>query len=506
MKTRGISWIECLRQRAGAGLRLALVLAGGLLLAACGGGGGDTSAGSGEVIIGLTDAEGDFATYTVDVLSLTLTRADGTVVETLPLSTRVDFAQYTDLTEFLTAATVPSGVYVKGSLVLDYANADIEVENAAGETVPVQRLVDGNGDTLGRIEVSVRLEDRNSLRIAPGIPAHLTLDFDLEATNAVSFDSAGAPTVTVSPVLLADVEARRNKPHRLRGPLQAVDLDAGKFRVYLRPFRHRVAEWRRHFGVLNVFTDADTVYEIDGIGYQGEAGLAVMDTLPRFSAVVVVGDVRLNPRRFLARQVYAGASVPGGDMDVVHGSVVARSGDNLTVKGATLFRRDGSILFHDRVTVRLAASTRIGRQLSPDPAAIGDVSVGQRVTVFGVITNPSVDALELDAANGYLRMELSTLRGTRLGVVGIPEQPLPLVMNVSRINGRDVALYDFSGTGIDAANDADPSAYEVDTGALDLSGIVTGAPLAVRGHVRPFGQAPADFEARTVVDRSGVGF
>ncbi len=72
---------------------------------------------SGDVVIGLTDAKGGYATYTVDVLSLTLTKSNGVVVETLPLNTRVDFAQYTELTEFLTAATVPGGVYTKASIV-----------------------------------------------------------------------------------------------------------------------------------------------------------------------------------------------------------------------------------------------------------------------------------------------------------------------------------------------------------------------------------------------------
>ena len=100
-------------------------------LTACGG--GDSSGeGNGQVIVSLTDAQGDFATYTVDVLSVKLTHADGREVETLPLTTRVDFAQYTDLTEFLTAATVPNGRYVKGSLVLDYSNADIQVEDTNG--------------------------------------------------------------------------------------------------------------------------------------------------------------------------------------------------------------------------------------------------------------------------------------------------------------------------------------------------------------------------------------
>ena len=68
------------------------------------------------MVIGLTDQEGDFHSYTVDVLSLTLTKLNGAVVETLPLNTRIDFAQYTEMTEFLTAATIPSGVYVKAQM------------------------------------------------------------------------------------------------------------------------------------------------------------------------------------------------------------------------------------------------------------------------------------------------------------------------------------------------------------------------------------------------------
>jgi len=487
-------------------LGLVVLILAGLALSACGGGGSGTGdvSDSGEVIVALTDAEGDFASYTVDVLSLTLTKANGAVVETLPLSTRVDFARYTDLTEFLTAATVPSGVYVKGTMVLDYSAADIWVEDAGGEAVKVDSIVDSNGNPVTQLEVSVQLEDRKQLPIVPGVPAHLTLDFDLQASNSVAFDAVGVPSVTVAPFLLAEVNASLNKTHRLRGPLKEVDTTAGKFEVYLRPFRHHIADQSRHFGALNVFTDDETTFDIDGTGYQGDAGLAVMDLLARYSAVVVIGDIRFNPRRFLARQVYAGSSVPGGDMDVVRGSVVARAGNSLSVKGVTLFRRDGTIIFNDTVTVELADSTRVSKQLSMDPAAIGDVSVGQRVTVFGTVTNADVTALVLDAANGYLRMELSRLQGTRVELVGIPEQSLPLVVDVTSINGRNAGLYDFTGTGSDAAGDADPFSYEVNTGALDVAAIAADAALAVRGHVTPFGQAPLDFDAQTIVDRSAI--
>jgi hypothetical protein len=91
----------------------------------------------GVVAIGLTDAQGDFLSYTVDVTSLTLTKADQTVVQALPQRTRVDFAQFVDLTEFLTAVTIPAGNYVSATLNLDYTNADIQVDDGTGTPVVV---------------------------------------------------------------------------------------------------------------------------------------------------------------------------------------------------------------------------------------------------------------------------------------------------------------------------------------------------------------------------------
>lgn len=466
------------------------------------------AAGDGEVVIGLTDAEGDFASYTVDVLSLTLTKANGAVVEALPLTTRVDFAQYTALTEFLTAATVPNGAYVKASMVLDYSNADIWVENAAGDAVQVSDIVDADGVALTQLEVAVNLEGRNKLVVAPGVPSHLTLDFDLKASNTVSFEGAN-PRLVVEPLLLADAELETPKLHRLRGPLANVDVNGSSFGVILRPFHHVLnTDHHRRFGELNVVTNDTTLFDISGVSYEGQAGLVALDAQPSFTATIVIGDLKFNPRRFEAREVYAGSSVPGGALDVVTGNVIARSGDVLTVKGATLVRAGGSVIFNDKVIVNLGDMTTVKRQLSmATEYNIGDISVGQRVRVFGVLTNDAATQLEMDAGVSHLgrvNMRLTTLRGNVVGVVGIPEAPLPLVMNLQAIDGRHIGLFDFSGTGDAPANDADPTSYEIDTGTLDVSGLSAGSPIQVRGFVRPFGQVTAlaanDFEAQTVID------
>ena len=476
------------------------------VLAGCAGDGTPDSADTpdGELLIGLTDAQGDFASYTVDVKSLTLTKASGEVVEALPLSTRVDFAQYTDMTELLTVASVSPGLYVQAELLLDYRDADIQVEDANGDAVKVSNIVDRDGNPIEELAVAVKLEGRNALRIVAGVPAQLTLDFDLKASNSVSFAADDVPSVTVEPFLLAELDAEKFKSHRLRGPLAEVNVAGNSFDVIIRPFHRRMSrtDIARHFGDIRVTSTDETVFEIDGQSYQGNAGLTALAALPRFSATVVRGDIKLNPRRFVAREVYAGSSVPGGSDDVVTGNVIARSGDTLTVKGATLIRAGGSVVFNDEVSVRLSEATIVKRQL--DLGAdydSGDISIGQRVRIFGTLTNSTATQLEMDARR--VQMRFTTLRGTVVGMNVIqvyPTPEVPFVIDLQAIDGRRVALFDFAGTGTDSVNDADPAQYEIDANGLDVSGLNDGAPIKVRGFVTRFGSAPADFTARSVHD------
>ncbi len=473
------------------------------LLAGCnlaGSGGDGNEAENGEISIGLTDAEGDFVSYKVAVTSLTLTKRNGAVVETLPLATEVDFAQYTEMTEFLTIATIPAGVYTHATLTLDYSNADIQVENASGEAVRVEQIKDEAGNEIDTLELKVRLSDRNQLTIVPGVPAHLTLDFDLEASNQVDMANPAQPVVTVQPFLVAELNPEAPKVHRLRGPLQEVDAAEGTFEVIVRPFLQSLAGPSSRFGALEVITTDQTLYEIDGQGYQGQQGLDQLAEMPDFTAVVVLGDLRFNPRRFEAREVYAGSSVEGGDQDVVTGNVIRRDDSSLTIKGGMLVRKAGSVVFNDEITILLGEATKVTRQLDTAAYNTDAISVGQRVIAFGSFREEG-EGRVLDATEGQIRMVLTTLFGT---VVTTDQAAQEVVLDLNAIGRHPVTLFDFSGTGSTGAVDADPDNYQVDTGGLDLSSITTGTPLKVRGFPRDFGEAPPDFRARTLIDVSAV--
>ena len=477
------------------GILLALSLAG------CGGGsdgGGSSSGGggqtpSGEVVIGITDAEGDFISYSVDVLSLTLTKASGAVVETLPLKTRVDFAQYTEMTEFVAAATIPSGVYTGAKIRLDYSNADIRVEDANGQAVAAV-VKDQNGQPITTLELTVKLDDRASLLIVPGVPAHLTLDFNLKASNTVN-TSVSPPVVTVQPFLVAQVNQEDPKTHRIRGPLKSVNLNNSSYQVILCPYHRLTGD----FGTMTVLTGQDTVFEIDGVSYQGAEGLSKLAAKPFGTATVAVGDQHMGFRRFVAQEVYAGSSAAYGTNDAVTGSVIARSGDNLTLRGATLARKDGTVIFNDNVTIQMADSTIVtGQGTHGTVYTIDDISVGQNISALGALSG-SPGSYALDAKQGLVRMQITVLTGT---VNSLSSGSLNL--NLQTINGRKVSLFNFAGTGTTSANDADPAHYRVSTGTLHLSGLSSGTPVRIRGLVRPFGQGPPDFNAWTIINTAAL--
>jgi hypothetical protein len=468
-----------------------------LAIAGCGSGGGDGQApaaggggtpGSGTVYIGLTDADGDFLSYSVDVVSLTLQKANGTVVETLPVRSRVDFAELVDLTEFVTSATVPGGFYVAGTIRLDYSNAVVTVE--VGGEPREAKVIGQDGRPLGVVDLEIRLDERNQLKIAPGRPAFLQLDFDLAASHSVDVTTTPVAT-TASPFIVASVQPMAERELRVRGPLKSVDTAAGTYTVDLRPFNLRDAR----LGELAVKTTADTAFEIDGQAYAGPEGLQALAATAAGTPTVAFGTLSVTERTFTAARIRAGGSVAGAQFDALRGNVIARSGDRLTVRGGTLIRRDDSVVFvRGDISVLVGADTRVLRDGQRGLLAANAVSVGQRIEALGQASEAN-GAVTLDAGQGLVRMQLTHVAGTVVST-----QPGELTLDLAAIDGRLPGIFDFNGTGVSSDVDAEAAHYQVATGPLALGGLTAGQPAAAFGFVTPFGEAPPDFEGRTIVD------
>lgn len=468
-----------------------LLLSALALLQACGGGGSGTAdvpntpeptAEKGELFITITDAPGDFLAYEVDVQQLTLHRVNGDTVQTLPFSTRVDFAELVEVSEFLTIASVPVGNYDAVSLTVDFGNAEIIVQDEDGNAVNAAP-VDADGNSLGVVDMRLELTTSDLIRIVRGAPAAISLDFDLDASNEIEMAN-NPPLVVVDPLLLATPELEDDREHRVRGLLAEVSETDQQFTMKVRPFRVRSGE----FGRFTVQIDDNSQFEVDGVGLTGIDGLRALAALPADAPIVTNGSI--SGMSMLADTVIAGSSVPWADANVVAGIVTARSGDALTIKGATVDFADGTHARRAFATVLLGPGTTVTAP-GIDNALLStqSVSVGQRVLAFGEF----VDDQTLDASSARVIMQMNTVTAT-------VADAQPLALTLGFLNGRQPAAFDFSGTGVDASMDADPDYYEIDTGALTLDGIDSGEIVRVRGLVNEFGAAPADFNARSLID------
>jgi len=502
-----------------ANTRTVIALLTALLLAACGGGTGTTASQNpgetascdpadpstfdecGTVLIGLTDAEGDFLNYTVDVTRLTLETADGRTVEVLPGTTRVNFTDYVDLTELVTAATVPPATYVSGTISLDFIGAEVFVE--AGDLSKQAVVTDLNGSPLDQADLKIILSNRDQLTVVKRRAALLQLDFDLAASHDV--DIVPTPAVAeLAAFIVAEVHPVDEKDIRVRGPLITVNEDAMNYVIAIRPFHDHESD----FGRLTVNVTTDTEFEVDGESFVGSDGLRALAVAGQGTPTIAKGTLGVSERQFTADLVLAGSSVPGSDRDAVVGNVIARSGNFLTIRGATIIPHDIAtdrpVHFHDDVVVEVGPNTKVfkdGDHVSD--LGIGAISIGQRITVRGNQPVPSTDALApqilFDATEGAVRMHVTHLLGTVNTIM-----PGQTDITLYSIDRRRASIFDFAGTGISPDLDSDPGNYEIATGNLALADISTDQPIVAYGFPTAFGFAPPDFTGHTIIDFSDM--
>jgi hypothetical protein len=458
------------------------------------------SSSCGSAMISLSDAAGDFDSYIVNVVSLQLTRSDGTVVQTVPVSTQVNFAQLLNLSEIISTAQIPVGRYVSASITLDFSSATIVVDNGTtGVSIAASNIIDGATNlplaapNSTQMTLTLSLGADNQLLVTPNAVANLALDFNLLASNTVTPSASNPSTVTVNPVLTASLVPDTTKQLRVRGPLVSVSTTGSSYNINVRPFYNSSGT----SGQLTVNTTTSTTYSINGTSYTGAAGLAQLATVPAGTLTVAYGSWNTSTQSFTATSVLAGSSVAGTTMDSIEGTVVARAGDTLTLDNGLLSRPtwDG-VNFISQVTATVGTGTTVSELGVSGSFSIQDISVGQHVQLLGSFSINSAGSGTLDATSGSAQLDPTGLVGT------VTASGANLVtLNLQSLDGRVPSAFNFAGTGTSSAQDATATAYTVNvptalSGAATLS---TGLPARFTGFVSPFGSAPPDFVAAALV-------
>jgi uncharacterized protein DUF4382 len=514
--------------RSGAMLHIlpALLLMSAGLLSACGSGGSSMSnapppmstqscSNCGGAVVTLTDAPGDFLSYIVNVDSLQLTNANGTSVQIVPNTTQVDFAQLVNLSEVVSAAEIPVGRYVSASMTVDYAGATIVVDSGSG-SVPITNIINGAtsmplaSPNPTKVTLTLMFDPARPFVITANAIANLALDFNLAASNTITPSLTAPTTVTVNPVLTASLVPDTTRQTRVRGTFVSASTMANDFIVDVRPFDNDSGDG----GQLTVATTSTTSYSINGTGYTGAAGLAQLATVSAGTLVVAYGAWDMTTQTFTASSVLVGSSVFGNKLDSVEGSVLSRTGMSFVVGNGWLAHANvagfgGPFGFSPQVTVTVGTGTMVSEQGQTGSFTIQDISVGQHVRVSGTFTQPSGNPMpddmspstpaSLDATSGSVSLIATNVAGT------VTASAANLVtLNVTSFDGRPASIFNFAGTGTSSAMDAVASAYTVEVPAALTTVPGVGAPASFAGFVTPFGMAPPDFAAASVVNFSNT--
>lgn len=485
---------------------------GAMGLAACGGSGSSSSSGPadasstmpstsmaqqpcsncGTAMVSLTDQPGDFVSYIVNVDSLTLTRSDGTVVQTVPVTTQVDFAQLVSLSEIVSADQIPAGAYVAATLTLDYTNATIVVDTGSGDvTVPAADILSGTtGQALaGQVTVNLSLSSDQQLIVTPGTVANLALDFNLLASNTVNL-TANPITVTANPTLTASLTPDTTKQIHVRGPLVSVSTSASDYVIDVRPF----ADQSDTTGQVTIATTDSTTYLISGTSYTGSAGLAQLATLAAGTLTSTYGTWDRTAGTLTATQVLVGPSVEGTTMSSVQGTVLARSGDTLMVGNGLLYQPEAMALtFQRQVSITVGSGTTVVEEGQSGPFTASDISVGQEVRISGTAgTSSGTPTLDATAGSAFL------FPTTGLGLVSATATG-SVTVGLQQLGNVDASQLNFAGTGATSQRDATASSYQVSVPSSVSTSEGSGAAVEFTGFVTPFGSAPPDFAASTLI-------
>jgi hypothetical protein len=481
----------------------------------------NNASGYGIAWVSLTDDPGDFTTYTVNIDSITLTRSDGAVVSALATAETVDFTKLRDVAELWGTATIPIGTYTSASIVLDYTSTLSTNPSAFIAAMvngkPQQLTVDTTAGVAATTQtINVILDPANPLVIAPtyGTTAAVRLAIDVDLAASGYFNSATDPTTLyIRPYVTVAIAPSDSRLIRVRGPLINTSVDLGTYTVYVRPFHDE----QNSLGALSLFSNADTIFTINGAAYTGTDGVT---QLSKSSAGTTVTAAYTTYEPTPTPTATAGIFHPvyvvaGGTLEDVYtqgleGDVIARSGNTLTLQGSTLFVNDGITTYCPANTqVILGASTLVTADNNTTLTNLNynSIAVGQHIIARGIYDNNDTPACDLPLdATGSSAEDTGSVRLIATDIAGsiLASSAGGVSLNLQTINDWPVSDYDFAGNGTSVAATPTAANFSVDTAALVVPDSTVGDPLFVSGIFTPFGTAPPDFHAFAISAQASV--
>jgi hypothetical protein len=483
------------------------------------------TSGYGVAWVTLTAQPGDFASYIVNVDSITLTRSDGTSWPALATPETVDFTKLSDHSELWGTATIPIGTYVSASIVLDYTSV------ATGGQSVIAVMVNGLPQTATVVTpvgqpvitqtINVVFDPAGQPTVLPTYATtaaiRLAIDFDLAASTAAYNPAVTPVSLAVKPYLTVGLAPSDQKLIRVRGPLINSSVTLGTYTVYVRPFLDEAD----NLGSLSLFVDPSTIYATNGVVTTGTSATGGLTQLSQSSAgtTITAAYTTFEPTatpsatagKFHAKYVIAGSTLEDVYTSGLEGDVVSRTGNTLKVRGSTLQLYTGgtigtSIYNTADATVTLGAATIV----TADDTTLTDlnynsVAVGQHVVVRGLYTAPSTGVVDIDAT-GSTATNTGSVRliSTQLWGSLVSSGAGTLSMNLQTINDWPVSAFTFAGNGTSAATDPLAAAFAVKTGALTIPVTTVADPLWIDGLVAPFGSAPPAFDATAIASEASV--
>jgi hypothetical protein len=505
------------RARFGArsGLRAAVLGAVALLgLFASGCGNDDFTYGTPIITFSVTP--GPYEAYIVEIDSIQLNRSDGTPVYPLLQPQIVDFTKLGDMPEVFGAPATLEGTYTSAAITVNYSTLYPQYQSAAQIFVnvngqsnivsPVTPVTSTSTTPLVATTVTytVKFDPAHPLVIKRGISTPLDFNFDLSAGSSVLNTTTSPSQLTVSPFISASTEPNYTRPLRARGVYVTTDtVNNNNFTMNARSFFDTQGS---PVGAIEIQTNDNTAYNINGVTYKGTAGLAQINKLQVNTIVEAYGtfgDLNNVKPNFVATQVYAGVAVENVLTDRITGTVSSRVGNILHIQGAEIEGRNFNVpigvvvSFQPDLTLTVADTTLVTVDGHPELQNVSNqyLSVGQQVDIEAVQAVNSSNTVITDA-NGNATWDASTglVRLTPTTGWGV-QNAAPtsgLAANLFTLGGYEPTLLSFAGTG------SDPRAYTIDTAGLDTSALATGPLFRFDGFVTPFGMAPPDFKAESV--------